>query len=402
MARRPSAAVRRYSIGVDACAWDNRRGYGRFTRELITALVAGFSDAHDFYLVTDAGPGSLAGLPRDAKVVTARTRVRSIEAARADGSRSVFDMLRVGGAIWRLAPDVVFFPSPYTFVPVLRPTPMVMCLHDAMTERWPEMFFPTRRSRANWRAKLWLARMQADRLITPTATSARDIASAFGLDPADLTAVGEAPSAVFKPVTDQTFLDETVRRHGLRPDVPLVLYVGGISPHKNLHTLLQAFAGIEAPWQLALIGDVEGDKYLGLDEPLDAQIERLGLARKAKLTGFVPDNDLAALYTLARFVVLPSLDEGFGLPVVEAMACGTPAAVSARGALREVAGEAALYFDPERVEDMRAVCQRLLCDDATHADLAERARVRARGFKWTAVAEKTMSVLCQVAEARVR
>src|SRR5690606_15831393 len=129
---------------------------------------------------------------------------------------------------------------------------------------------------------------------------------------------------------------EVRERCGIPRDRPIVLYVGGISPHKNLDRLLQAMGKLrqrQCDWQLVLVGDIERDGFLGCYDALRERVRQENLSDHVTFTGFVPNADLVRLYQSAALLVFPSLDEGFGLPAVEAMACGLPVACSRGGSL---------------------------------------------------------------------
>ena len=147
-----------------------------------------------------------------------------------------------------------------------------------------------------------------------------------------------------------------LRRYGIDPAARFLLYVGGLSPHKNLGRLLAAFAAARAAdpaVQLAIVGDF-ADVFHTETAQIRAQIEALGLQASVRLTGYVPDADLAYFYRAAYALVQPSLMEGFGLPPVEAMVSGTPVLSSTAGSLPEIVGPAGIYFDPFDVKGMGA------------------------------------------------
>ena len=189
-------------------------------------------------------------------------------------------------------------------------------------------------------------------------------------------------------------------RYGVSPGTPLVLYVGGISPHKNLEGLVHAMAGLETDAQLVIVGDEKRDSALTCGRELRQAISRLGLAERVTFTGFMPDDDLVAIYNAASLLVLPSFEEGFGLPVIEAMACGTPVAVSRIGALVELAGDAGLVFDPSDTGDMTSTIDRILQSALLQETMRQRGLERSEHYSWGKAAEQTMSVLMQAARGK--
>jgi glycosyltransferase involved in cell wall biosynthesis len=206
----------------------------------------------------------------------------------------------------------------------------------------------------------------------------------LGLDP---LFAGEVPAAA---------LEETRRRHCL-PE-RFVLFVGAVEKRKNLVNLLEALARVRRagePVDLVLAGR-EGEA----SAEVGAAAERLGLGRAVRNLGYLPDTEIRDLYWLARLLVFPSLCEGFGLPLLEAMASGLPAAVSRAGALPEVGGDAAAYFEPEDPADMARVILELLGDGPRRRDLAERGKRRASEFSWAETARRTLAFYERTVGAR--
>jgi glycosyltransferase involved in cell wall biosynthesis len=180
-------------------------------------------------------------------------------------------------------------------------------------------------------------------------------------------------------------------RHGLG-DGPLVLSVSARRPHKNLERLIEAVRSLSAPATLVLPG------YPG---PADAALAARG-GDRVRVLGWVSDADLEGLYAASTCLAFPSLAEGFGLPVLEAMRRGLAVACSNASSLPEVAGDAALLFDPLSVPDIAAAVGRLLADDALRADLAARGRERAAGFSWQRTADGTLAAYDAALAARAR
>lgn len=372
-------------IGIDACCWSNRRGFGRFTREIVTTMVAEHP-RHEYTLVVDRATAEESRLPPGARVEVVATREQPTRAASAAGSRSPLDLLRMARAASRIPLDLFFFPAVYTYYPMLRRVPTVVTFHDAIAETHPGLIFSGARARLFWRAKSWLANRQADRLLTVSSDARARIAAAFGRPESQVAVVNEGPGAAFRPLRDAAAARHVRDEYSL-PDEPLVLYVGGISPHKNLGGLLRAFARLKGrPAHLAIVGDHSGDSFLGCYPELVALRGRLGLESRVTFTGFVPDEHLAVLYNAATVLALPSFDEGFGLPAVEAMACGLPVAASSIGSLPEVVGPAGVFFDPWDHDAMAAALLRVLEDARLRADLSAGGLRRAGLFTWSAAA----------------
>lgn len=371
-------------IGVDACCWSNRRGFGRFTRELVAHMVAG-SPEHDFVLVVDRPTAEACRLPDRAEVRVVDTHEQPTQAASAQGSRSPADLWRLGRAASGLRLDAFFFPAVYSFYPLTRRIPTAVTFHDAIAEQHPELIFPGLRSRLFWRAKTWLALRQADRIVTVSEAAREQIASAFGYPAAAIRVIPEGTDPAFHPVSDREAVARVVARYRLPADRPLIVYVGGISPHKNLEGLVRALAREEAaaePWHLVLVGDHARDSFHSCYQGLSDLSRGLGLEHRVTFTGFVPDADLVPLYHAATLVVLPSFSEGFGLPVLEAMACGVPVAASRRGSLPEVLGPAGVLFDPLDHGDIAAAILRLLRSAELRETLRSEGLRQAERYSW--------------------
>src|SRR5262249_14739557 len=220
----------------------------------------------------------------------------------------------------------------------------------------------------------------------------------FGVAAERMRILPEAPSLVFEPADRKSAAHrESLARYDLTPADRYVLYAGGISPHKNLSTLIEAFANLAADTalrgvRLVLVGDYQRDVFHGCHANLQQQVARLGIQQHVRFTGFVPDEDLKHLYAASRVFALPSYLEGFGLPVVEAMACGAAVAGSRAGSLPEVIGEAGCLFDPHDAGSIEQSLRRLLCDDAYRNELAARGLARAREFSWERSARCALAV----------
>lgn len=386
---RRSKAVRVH-VGVDATTWWNNRGFGRFTREIVCAL-AGRDAGFRYTLVVDRAPAGMS-FPPGVDIVEQRARRSLTEAAVQAGARSPADMLRLGMRVARQPFDLFFFPAVYSFFPLLKPVPTVVTFHDTIAERYPRLVFPARRNELFWRAKVALARLQARRVMTVSRASARDLEEMLGIPAARIDVVTEGASPVFCRHSAQArSASDVLARHGLPAGVPLFVYVGGLSPHKNVLGLLRALPVIlkhRPDSHLAIVCDISGKGFFDNQAELRSFVDsEAGLAERVYFTGYMSDEDLAALYNRASALVLPSLWEGFGLPAVEAMACGLPVLASARGSLPEVVDDAGLFFDPEAPGDIARAALELLAAPEREEERRERALARAGAFSWERGAE---------------
>lgn len=271
--------------------------------------------------------------------------------------------------------------------PPVRSVPVVATVHDICYEFFPEFF--SRREVLQFRTAIrWTAR-RARRVITISENSRRDIVDAYGISPdgIDVSYLG-VDLARFRPVP-KAAAESTLAGYGIRR--AYVLAVGNLQPRKNLTRLIDAFVDLkrrrpDLPHCLVLVGKpaFRHSEVLG-------RVRRHGLEEQVIFTGYVPDEDLAVLYGGADVFAYPSLYEGFGLPVAEAMACGTPTLTSDRSAMPEVTGDAAVLVDPEDTRSIAAGLERILVDSDLAAALADRGVQRARAFTWDNTARITLA-----------
>jgi glycosyltransferase involved in cell wall biosynthesis len=391
-------------IGVDASCWWNQRGFGRFTRELLKAMFAEGS-GHRFWLFIDQPPEPEMAHP-DVQIVEVGARRPVTESAVAARHRSSWDLLHFCRALARSRLDVMFFPAVYSWFPVLKRIPSVVTFHDAIAEHFPHLVFPNRQSRRLWSLKVRLARLQARRLLTVSQAARDEIVRYLAVDPSCIDVVCEGADHRFRPVHDAERRVAARLSAGLPTDEPFLIYVGGIAPHKNLGRLLDGFAiaatepGLKK-LHLALVGDPGGAGFHSNYGELLARTKTdARLVSRVHFTGFVADDVLAALYSDALAAVLPSVSEGFGLPVLEAMSCGTPVLTSDVGAAPEVAGDGGLRFDPADPSAIaRTICT-VAGDAERRAILAKRALARSGTYSWQRGAALALSTLERCARER--
>jgi glycosyltransferase involved in cell wall biosynthesis len=372
-------------VGVDATSWINRRGFGRFVRNAVGRLVE--RDENTTYLFfIDEESADGAELPDQAEVHRVRMSQPPSRAAAAGSSRSVRDLLRLTAAVRRARPDAFLFPSLYTWFPVVG-TPTVLGIHDVMIEELPELTVHSRRERAAVALKHRAGVRTARTLFTVSETARRAIVERLGIRADRLHVVPEAADDVFFPRVGAELV-AGLQAVGLRPHEAFFVNFGGLSPHKNVELLIDAYAGLGAGApRLVLVGELETSTYLSSAGAVRERIARNGLEHSVLLTGYVSDEVLACLCSAAAAIVLPSLAEGFGLPAVEAAACGAPLVLSELDAHRETSGDAALYFSPTDPRALTEVLARVAADGALRSDLSAKALAASRTRTWDAAAD---------------
>jgi glycosyltransferase involved in cell wall biosynthesis len=383
-------------IGIDGSCLSNRRGFGRFARQIVGALADQHS-AHDFVVFVDRPSAEHVVIPPAFERVIVPVREAPSKAASAQGRRRWRDMFAMGLAVARSRIDLMYFPATYSFFPVWNVPKLVVTMHDTLPFSHPELVFPGGSGRLAWRLKETAAARWADRIVTVSEASKKALQAWSGWLDTRIRVITEGPDPIFCPRADDPDAGSTLRRYGIPIDARYLLYVGGLSPHKNLLRLVDAFArAAEQGALLVLVGDVNDVFHTHVPQ-IRAAIARHGMLDRVVLTGFVPDDDLVFLYSRATALVLPSLMEGFGLPAVEAMACGTPVVSSRAGSLPEVVGDAGVYFDPIDVGSIAAAIGSLLNDQGCRELLARRAIQQAAFFTWDASARALLACFDELA-----
>jgi len=358
------------NIGIDAsrAARPIRTGTEHYSLHVIRALVdLGADHTFTLYFNQPPEPGLFPARPN--------VRVRVIPFPR------LWTHVRLAAEIAMRPPDVLFVPA---HVLPLVPGRAVATVHDLGYRYFPQAHPWAARAYLEWGTR---HNARASRLVIADSRATRDDLVRFYRVPADKIRVaypGLRPD--MRPVRDKAVLDGTLRRYGIEP--PYVLYVGTLQPRKNLRRLIEAFARVPPPCRLVLAGS-KGWMY---DEILRRAGE-LGIGDRVLFPGYVPDKDLPALLSGAALFAFPSLYEGFGLPVLEAMACGAPVVCSDTSSLPEVAGDAAILVPPTDTDALAAALNRVLTDADLRADLSRRGMERARLFTWRRCAEEILKAL---------
>lgn len=365
-------AARLGRVGLLAYALDRATGgIARYTRELrraltdvgvsLTTLEAGRSARRSDGTVPLPGAGLLPGL-------------------------MTLGQAEIGWAARRHRLALVHDPTGVSPL-LLTPARRVATIHDVIPLIHPAA--STTLDRLIYR--YWLPTMarRLDAIITVSEHSRRDIVDRLRVDPTTVHVVPNAVGPSFGPV-DRAHAEAVAERHGIAG--PYLLYVGSVEARKNLDRLLQAYALLREQRagrqrQLVIVG-APGWKA----SPVYATVDRLGLESCVRFTGRVPDDELPALYGGADLFVFPSLYEGYGLPVLEAMAAGTPVVTANASSLPEVGGDAVVYCDPQAPASIAEAMGTVLDNPGRARELAERGRSRANEFTWGRAARGTLAV----------
>jgi glycosyltransferase involved in cell wall biosynthesis len=363
-------------------------GIGRYTRGLARALAhLGLEGETLTFFTSEPLPSDQAAY----ELAPARVLVRTI------GHRNLTRLwhrlhvplpaeLLMGAADLIHGPDFVLPPALFAR--------RVVTIHDLAYMRYPEAAQPG--ISAYLSREVPRALRAADHIIAVSQATARDLVEQCSVSSHRISVIYPGIDEAFTASVDESTVEDLRRSYQLAQ--PFILAVGTIEPRKNYERLIEAFAQATrrqgGPPQLVFAGR-RGWLYDGILEAAS----RAQVAGRVRFLGYVPDNQLPALYRAAAALVMPSLYEGFGIPIVEAMACGTPVICSTAGALPEVADNAALFVDPLDVEGLRDALLLVFTDTARRRELIERGLSRSHGFTWAAAAAAHMQVYRWTMEA---
>lgn len=367
-------------IGVDAsrAVVARRTGTENYSVQVIRSLVQAAPE-HRFrlYLREPAPEGLLPRGPLAEHVLI--------------GPQRLWTHLGLSWETLRRPPEVLFIPA--HVVPVWHGAPTVVTVHDLGYRFYPRQH--TLRSRLYLDLSTRFSCRAACRVIADSQATARDLQSQYRVPPG-------------KTVVAYPGLDPTLSRAGKEAqqsvraryhlERPFVLYVGTIQPRKNLTRLVEAMARL--PAEFGAVELVLAGKMGWLAGGIQDRMRELGLEERVRFPGYVPQEDLAALLSAGECFVMPSLYEGFGLPVLESMACGTPVICSDAGSLPEAAGDAALLFTPTDVDGLTAALSRVLGDAALRSELVGRGYQQAARFSWERCASQVLAALLGAGSGR--
>lgn len=359
-------------------AFDLRRirnpGIGRYMKCLAEAVIAEAPE-HEYLLILAPGDEAL--------IQTQHARVEKISPELK--YYSVREQLELPRILRRHKADLLH--SPHFLLPLIRPCRTVVTIHDVIYISCKEDL-PSPLGRLYYRAMMTASVKLADRIITVSEYSKKDIVRYLRADPEKVVVIHSGVDPALESVTDTGRLESVCSKYGICAD--FVLYTGIYKPRKNHEGLLRAFRkflGSGERAQLVIAGPM-GDG----EEKLRALAAELGIADRVVFTGFVDEPDMPALYSAARLYACPSLYEGFGFTVLEAMGCGTPVVCSPETSLPEVAGEGALYADPRNPSEFAQAMRRAFEDEPLRAGLREKGFRNRKRFSWKNAARQTLTV----------
>jgi glycosyltransferase involved in cell wall biosynthesis len=287
---------------------------------------------------------------------------------------------------------------PYFAAPLVRRQPTVVTIHDVIPLVLAE--YGRRETSRLYTRLVSFTSKRADAIIAVSECSRRDIVDTLGIPANKISVIGNAVHPSYYPITDSWLLAAVRERYNVARKY--ILYFGGFDLRKNVPRIIRSYAALpptlRAEYQLVIAGRLHllGHPLYPDPRPL---VRELGLGDRIIFTGQIREQDKAPLYSGAAVFVFPSLYEGFGMPVLEAMACGAPVITSRLSALPEVVDDAGVLVDPYSEPAITEALGGLLTDPARRADLGARARARSRDFSWRQVAEQTVRVYEQVKAA---
>jgi alpha-1,3-rhamnosyl/mannosyltransferase len=299
-------------------------------------------------------------------------------------------------------PDVFYFPSLHTYFPLIGGPPEVVSIPDAIPEHLPRLAFPNWRRRLAWSVKRRIATHQASRITTLSESARASLVEDLHIDTRRTRVVRCALDPGFVPLPDRDEARLALARYGLEATDRFLLVVGGFAPHKNHRTILQAFALLVArdadpALRLVFVGDSKHDPYYSNRTSLGLWVRQLGLSGRVLFAEYVTDEDLIRFYNASEMLIFASFDEGFGLPALEAMACGTPVIASRISSFGELLGPAGRYFDPHSPSELAAQIGEVLASPDLRDGMVRAGLSRAQGWTWERSAHELLAVLREAA-----
>ena len=365
-------------------AFDLRRvgnpGVGRYMKCLVEAILQLETDSEYLLLLPPNADDAIGSNSKQVTQLFPRARYYSI--------REQIELPRI-----LRRQNVALLHSPHFLLPLSCPCPAVATIHDVIYLACPQDL-PSRIGRSYYRAMIHASARRANRIITVSEFSKGEIVRYLQIDPQKITVVHSGIDPTFVPEDDRQNIESVLSKYAI--DTDYIFYAGIYKPRKNHCGLLKAFRhflGRAGKAQLVISGAI-GD---GQDQ-LRRLAEQLGIAERLVFTGGVSDLDLRVLYSAARVYACPSLYEGFGFTVLEAMACGTPVVCSRVTSLPEIAGNAALYADAQSAGEFGEALHQAFTKQELRSILRQRGFDNVRRFRWETVAKACLGIYGQIIE----
>jgi glycosyltransferase involved in cell wall biosynthesis len=298
--------------------------------------------------------------------------------------------VRLSAELWQRRPDLLFIPA--HVMPLSCPPPAIVTVHDLGYRYFPKAHTLPARLYLDWTTHRHVR--LARHLVVDSRATADDLQRFYHASPAKMTIIYPGVDPALTQVTNPAEIARSRKKYGL--PARYLLYIGTIQPRKNLERLVKAFSRALPSFACTDTGDIVlviAGSPGWLYESVFELVQSLGLEQKVIFVGYVDEEDKAPLLSGAAALVFPSLYEGFGLPVLEAMACGLPVLTSKTSSLPEVAGDAALLVDPEDEEAISAGMLRLVLDDAKREELIRRGFDQVKRFSWDSAAQALLSLI---------
>jgi len=385
-------------IGIDArfLTHPQKGGFKTYSENLITALAC-VDDKNEYILYLDRMPDQNTKIPQQPNF-----------------AYKVLKQLPGIGMPWREQGEISLqtsrdkldlLHSPCLTAPILHACPLVITIHD-MIWLFPQQYSRSDTFSLQWKLMEWyqltiprISSRRAAAIITVSQLSKDDIVKHLGIDPGLVHVTQEAVSPFFQPAEDTSQVQSLRTKYGLNSK--FILAIGSADPRKNIETLVNAYAllpeSLRTEYHLAIVWTAPV-----LATSLASSIQDLNLSRFVHFLFKVPNEDLVFLYNEASLFVFPSLYEGFGLPVLEAMACGTPVIAANTSSIPEVSGDAALLVDARDPQGMSAAMARVLSDNILASEMVQKGLKRNALFSWEKCARETLMVYNKAPSSRQR
>jgi glycosyltransferase involved in cell wall biosynthesis len=375
--------VSKPTLGIDAsrAVLAQRTGTEHYSASLLHAL-AELPEArqHPVTLYVNLLGGRQDAIDRLGFDLPANWQVRAIPFPR------LWTHVRLSWEMLTRPPRTLFVPS--HVVPLWHPRRTVVTIHDLGYLPYPQAH--TRLSRLYLHLSTWFSARAARRVIAISEATKRDLIKHYRIKPGKIKVVYHGHDPIFAPVTDAAKIEQTLAKYGIHE--PYCIHVGTLQPRKNLGVLVEAWAllrgRMDDPPMLLLAG-----KRGWLYESLLSSVQERNLGDLIKFADYVERDDLPALYSGALAMTFPSLYEGFGLPPLEAMSCGTPVLASTASSVPEVVGDAGILLDPNDAHSWASAVERVRQDTPLRAELSRKGVERAAQFTWERCARQTFDVL---------